>query len=395
MGGKSSTPPAPDPNATAAAQNKYDQNNAVFNAALNRYDVNSPFGGLTWKRTGTDASGAPIYQQNISLTPQAQATLDQTQGNALGLAQTQGQLMQNARNGLAQPVNTSNLPGWASGVRDTGPGYAGPVAGGDLAGLANNARQASYDSQMSLLEPQFSQQRQQMQTQLANQGLAMDSEAYKNAMGNLDRQQDWTRTQAANNATLNGQQYENQLFNQGATNAGLQNTAQQGYFNQGLMNSQLQNAAQQGGLQQALTLHDQPLNEYNSMLTGTQIQAPQFQGTPTVMANPASYQNAVNSAYQGQLNAYQAQTGSQNAMTGGLFGLGAATAPYWSQWFSDRRLKSNIVRVGTHRLGIGIYEYDIFGKRQRGVMADEVQQVKPEAVSAHPSGFKMVNYGAL
>jgi hypothetical protein len=304
VGGKSSAPPAPDPNATASAQNRYDQNNAVFNAALNRYNVQSPFGNLTWNQTGTDKSGAPIYQQSINLTPQAQQTLTQTQGNALGLAQTQGQLLGNAQQGLAKPIDTSGLPGLQSNVN-----------GGDLAGLASQARQASYDSQMGLLEPQYAQQKQQLQTQLANQGLAMDSEAYKNAMGNLDRQQDWSRTQAANNATLTGQGYENQLFNQGLNNAQLSNNAR----------------GQQ--LQQLLTLHDQPLNEYNSMLTGTQIQAPQFQGTPAVMANPASYQNAVNSAYQGQLNAYNAQTGSQNSMMGGLFGLGAATAPYWSSWF--------------------------------------------------------------
>jgi hypothetical protein len=62
---------------------------------------------------------------------------------------------------------------------------------------------------------------------------------------------------------------------------------------------------------------------------------------------------------------------------------------------SDRRLKSNIVRVGTHPLGIGVYEYDIFGERQRGVMADELEAVLPEAVAIHPSGYKMVNYGML
>jgi hypothetical protein len=28
-------------------------------------------------------------------------------------------------------------------------------------------------------------------------------------------------------------------------------------------------------------------------------------------------------------------------------------------------------------------------------MADEVERVMPEAVIEHPSGFKMVNYGAL
>jgi hypothetical protein len=79
-------------------------------------------------------------------------------------------------------------------------------------------------------------------------------------------------------------------------------------------------------------------------------------------------------------------------MTSGLFSLGAAALPLL---FSDRRLKSNIVRVGTHPLGIGIYDYDIFGERQRGVMADEVERVLPQAVLTHSSGFKMVDYGRL
>ncbi len=62
---------------------------------------------------------------------------------------------------------------------------------------------------------------------------------------------------------------------------------------------------------------------------------------------------------------------------------------------SDRRLKSNIRRIGTHPLGIGIYEYDIFGKRTIGVMADEVSTVRPDAVHTHSSGYQMVDYGAL
>jgi len=63
--------------------------------------------------------------------------------------------------------------------------------------------------------------------------------------------------------------------------------------------------------------------------------------------------------------------------------------------FSDRRLKSNIVRIGDHPLGIGIYAYDIFGRRDVGVMADELFHVKPEAVMRHQSGYLMVDYGSI
>jgi hypothetical protein len=62
---------------------------------------------------------------------------------------------------------------------------------------------------------------------------------------------------------------------------------------------------------------------------------------------------------------------------------------------SDRRLKSNIVRIGTHSLGIGLYEYDIRGRRDRGVMADEVLAVKPEAVCVGSDGYYRVNYGMI
>ena len=70
---------------------------------------------------------------------------------------------------------------------------------------------------------------------------------------------------------------------------------------------------------------------------------------------------------------------------------------------SDRRLKENVVLIGEHPLGIGIYLFDYkpayrdaWGHgRQFGVMADEVERVMPEAVSVHSNGYKMVNYAML
>jgi hypothetical protein len=63
---------------------------------------------------------------------------------------------------------------------------------------------------------------------------------------------------------------------------------------------------------------------------------------------------------------------------------------------SDRRLKKNIKRIGTHRLGIGIYEFDyVWGEHATGVIADEVKQVMPEAVVRDPSGYDLVDYSKL
>ena len=70
---------------------------------------------------------------------------------------------------------------------------------------------------------------------------------------------------------------------------------------------------------------------------------------------------------------------------------------------SDRRAKENIVLVGTHSPGIGLYLFDYklshrqtwgYG-RQFGVMADEVERVLPEAVCTDPDGYKMVDYDRL
>ena len=70
---------------------------------------------------------------------------------------------------------------------------------------------------------------------------------------------------------------------------------------------------------------------------------------------------------------------------------------------SDRNIKQDVVRIGTHQLGIGLYLFNFqpeyqseFGSgRHLGVMADEVETVLPEAVSIHPRGFKTVDYDML
>jgi hypothetical protein len=70
---------------------------------------------------------------------------------------------------------------------------------------------------------------------------------------------------------------------------------------------------------------------------------------------------------------------------------------------SERRVKENIVRIGDHPLGFGLYLFDYrpehraqWGRgRQFGVMIDEVERVVPEAVSMHPDGYKRVDHSLL
>ena len=76
---------------------------------------------------------------------------------------------------------------------------------------------------------------------------------------------------------------------------------------------------------------------------------------------------------------------------GGLGGLMQGAAALGG-WISDRRLKSNIVKVGDDPRGFGLYLYDLFGIRQLGVMADELLKVIPEAVSVGDDGYYRVDY---
>ncbi len=67
---------------------------------------------------------------------------------------------------------------------------------------------------------------------------------------------------------------------------------------------------------------------------------------------------------------------------------------------SDVRLKKNITRVGTFKKGVGIYTWQwkqkalrlgVNPKRTRGVLAQEVARVDPEAVIKGPEGFLFVS----
>ncbi|WP_016744387.1 tail fiber domain-containing protein [Rhizorhabdus wittichii] len=94
-------------------------------------------------------------------------------------------------------------------------------------------------------------------------------------------------------------------------------------------------------------------------------------------------------------NANLARAANNTNLLGGIAaGAGAAIG-------SDRRLKKNIERVGSFPDGLGIYDFEYvdprFGEgRFRGVMADEVAELRPWALGPElPGGFSSVNYGAL
>jgi hypothetical protein len=173
---------------------------------------------------------------------------------------------------------------------------------------------------------------------------------------------------------------------------GLYNSAAAQQYNQNMQGAQFGNSASDQALARALQLRNQPINEINALMEGSQIQNPQFQGYTGANVNAAPTYQAVNDQGNYAMGVYNQRVAARNAnvqAVGNAVGTAATAA------MSDMRLKSNIERVGTHANGVGVYEYDIDGHRERGVMAQEVLNVKPEAVIMRDDGFYMVNYGAL
>lgn len=83
--------------------------------------------------------------------------------------------------------------------------------------------------------------------------------------------------------------------------------------------------------------------------------------------------------------------GQKNGILSSLVSAGAGIPGV-----SDRRLKSDIEHVHTAKDGLKIYTYIIDGKRQTGVMAHEVKQLRPHAFIPNFRGkFHGVDYGKI
>jgi phage-related protein len=90
-------------------------------------------------------------------------------------------------------------------------------------------------------------------------------------------------------------------------------------------------------------------------------------------------------------------TGTSTGASPSTLGSIASTVGGIASIFSDRRLKTAIRKVGEFADGLGIYTFRYHGHKQRvrGVMADEVERLRPWALGPIVIGFRTVNYGAL
>jgi len=118
-----------------------------------------------------------------------------------------------------------------------------------------------------------------------------------------------------------GNQAIGQNFGQGVTAQQLQNAMQNQQYNQGLQSAQFGNTAQQQDLQQQLLLQNQPLNQILGLMSGSQIQMPQFQGYSGSNVAPPPIFAGAQAAGQSAMDQYGIQSANVNAQNAGLYNL--------------------------------------------------------------------------
>lgn len=322
-------PPQPDPVKTAQAQAAMNRDAAQAQQYTNAVNQVTPDGKLTYSKTGQFTyTGSDGKPVTIDQLTATQE-LSPEQQRIYNINQgTKGQI---AQIGYDQSRRIGELLG-------------SPVD------LSNDAVEARINELASKrLNPQLQQQEDALRARLSAQGLQPGSEAWNAEMTRLG--------QTSNDA-------RNQLLLTGRGQA----------------------------VQEALASRNQPINEITALLTGSQVSQPSFVGTPQASVASPDYTGLVANNYNSAMNAWGQQVGAQNAMMGGLFGL-AGTLGTAGIKYSDRRVKTDIEQIGSLANGLPVYSFRYVwgGPMQVGLMAQDVEQVNPDAV-IEIGGIKAVDY---
>jgi hypothetical protein len=342
LGPAPSAPAAPD--YAGAAQQTAQGNLEAARAATaaNRVNQVTPYGNLDYTVTGADPYGNPTWTAKTSLSDVGQQLLNNQNSASLGLGSTINSALGRVQDTMGQQFNP-NLPQ-----------------------VGINAGQNYQDAYMQRLKPQIDQGREALNTQLANAGIPIGSEAYKRAM--------MTQGQKENDLLL------------GATTQG---------FGTGL-------AANQQAYNQAMTNYNMPLNTLSALRSGSQVQNPNFVNSAQ-QANTAGADilGAAQMGYNAQMGDFNAKNAAQANFNSGLMGLGGAGIIA----ASDIRMKENIEVIGVAQNGLTVYKFEykpefkdheLAGRGVHyGYMAQEVEQVYPYAVKTLNDGYKVVDYGLI
>lgn len=190
------------------------------------------------------------------------------------------------------------------------PDYVYSVDGSDEA--RQRAEQAYYNNMVNNLQPQFDQQRSDLETRLANQGLSVGSEAYQRAMNDLTTQQNNAYTNAANQAVLSGQN---------AFSQSLADAIKAGNFT---------NTSRQMPVSEIITLLSNSPSGYDIAMDKYGIMNNYANAVQQSQQQSSNWGNALNGALNGALAfaqpSSQQSSGANDAINGALSGAAAGSA---------------------------------------------------------------------
>lgn len=158
-----SKPKAPDPYASAQAQQQMNVETARVQAALNRGNTYTPFGSVTNTPMGNDQ-----WETRVNLSPNQQRITDQGERLDMETGQLSLDMLPEARRTLMAPM-----------MRDDA-----------------DARDRATAGIMSRMEPQFERDRAALESRLLAQGFVPGSEGYNRAADELGRARTDARMQA-------------------------------------------------------------------------------------------------------------------------------------------------------------------------------------------------------
>lgn len=284
-------PAPPDPAKTAAAQTQSNRETAITQNQLNSQNQITPHGSLTYRQIGTWEDGTPRFEATTALSPGQQKLFDQQE--QIGQTTNQIALDQSRRIGdhLSKPLDTSNLP------------QRGELSTNDY----SEDRRRVEEALLSRLNPQLERDRQAADTRLVQAGIRPGSDAWHKSMQDKD--------QAANDARLQ------------AIIAGGQEQSR--LFGMDLSGAQFRNQSRDQALRELLTERNQPINEITALLSSGQVSQPNFVSTPQTGIEGTDIAGLTQQNFNNQMGVYNQQMARNNAMMGGLFGLGGAALGGW------------------------------------------------------------------
>jgi len=382
MGGSSPPPPTP-PQETSAAQTGANISTAIANNMMQNANLIGADGSTqTTNQTGTYtfkdpytgiSYDIPTFTRTEALSPIRQQTLTQNNQANLNLATLGANTSEQLIGNMQKQLTAADL-----GPR---PELGQLRTSYDTEFTADRGR--TEEALFSRLNPKLQQDRAALETQLSNQGIKLGSAAYDRAMGNFGQQSNDARMAAI----LASGQEQSRLADLARQSAGFGNAAQMDQYNAGLSGR-----AQQ--MQEAFALDNQPINKAMALASGTQVANPQFQAFNVNRIPTTDNAGIIQNYDQQNFQRWQAEEQQNQRMMGGLMGLGGSALGMFR--FSDERLKENVEKVGKLD-GHSLYRYNYKGDDnvELGVMAQEVEKKRPDAVKKTAGGVRMVDYGAL